>query len=159
LPFPPVGAALENFLLEKKKNLFGSKYTAKIVCAGCADWAISQLPLLPILSNTMFIEINPRGKEFARMIPQACGVGNVDAWGPHLCVQLPHQNHKFATPGGEKSPTEHTTIKAMMINLPRSSMEVTPPISDTFPPHPRLHRDPPMPSTFDDTGGVLLSII
>jgi hypothetical protein len=85
--------------------------------ASHADWTFSELPLFLILSNTMFIKIDPRGKEFARMIPQAHSVGNIVAWGPHMCVQLHCQNHKFATPGGEKPPTEHTTINAMMINL------------------------------------------
>jgi hypothetical protein len=80
-------------------------YTTKIAHAGHADWAFSQLPLSPILSNTMFIKIDPHGKEFARMIPQARGVGNVDALGPHLCVGLRCQNHEFATPEGEKPPS------------------------------------------------------
>ncbi len=126
-----VGAALENFPLENRKNiLFNSTYTTKTVGAGHADWAFSQFSPLPILSNTMFIKIDNRGKEFTRMILQADGVDGVVAWGPHLCVQLRYQNHKFATPGGEKPLTEHTTINAMMINLLSSSAEVTPP-----PPH------------------------
>jgi hypothetical protein len=92
-----------------------------------ADWAFSQLPLLLILSNTMFIKINSRGKEFARTILQAHGIGNVVAWEPHLQVWLHHQNHEFATPGGGKPPTEHTTINATATNLPHSSAEFTPP--------------------------------
>ncbi len=46
----------------------------------------------------------------------------------HLRVRLRRQNNEFATPGGEKPPTDtYTTINAMTINLPRSSAEVTPP--------------------------------
>ncbi len=113
-----IGAALENFPLKNIKNtLFNSTYTIKIVRTSRADWAFSQLPLSPILSNTMFIKIDSHGKEFARTIPQAHGIGDVVAWGPHLCVQLRCQNHKFATPGGEKPPTEHTTINATTIHL------------------------------------------
>jgi hypothetical protein len=63
-----IGVALENFPLENKKTLFGSKYTTKIVQAGHADGAFLQLPPLPIVSNTMVIKVNPHGKEFARMI-------------------------------------------------------------------------------------------
>jgi hypothetical protein len=37
-----LGAALENFPLEKKLFLVPRRYTTKIVCASRADWAFSQ---------------------------------------------------------------------------------------------------------------------
>ncbi len=64
----------------------------------------------------MFNKINPRGIFSAWTIPRAHGVGNVVAWGPHLRVQLCCKNCKFATPRGEKPPTEHTTINVWRQN-------------------------------------------
>jgi hypothetical protein len=37
-------------------------------------------PPLPILLNAIFIEIIPRDKEFAMMIPRSHSAGNVVAW-------------------------------------------------------------------------------
>jgi hypothetical protein len=64
-------------------------------------------PLLPISLNTIIIKIDPHGNEFAMIIQQAHGFGDVVAGGHHLRVQLRSQNCKFATPGKEKALTEH----------------------------------------------------
>jgi hypothetical protein len=40
-------------------------------------------PPLRILVNTIIIEIDPRGKEFAMLIPQSDGFSNVVVWGYH----------------------------------------------------------------------------
>jgi hypothetical protein len=61
----------------------------------------------PISSNSIFIKINPHGKEFAMNIQRAHGVGNAVAWGHHLRVPLHFQNCKLSTPSGEKPPTDH----------------------------------------------------
>jgi hypothetical protein len=41
---------------------------------------------LPLLSNSLFIKIDPCGIEFAMMIPCHHGFGNVVAWGLNLCM-------------------------------------------------------------------------
>ena len=104
----------------------GSMYATKIVRACRANLAFSPLPPSPILSNTMFDKIDPRGIFSAWTIPRAHGIGNVVAWGPHLRVQLPCQNCEFATPRGEKPPTKHTTINATTIHF-RVPQRKTPP--------------------------------
>jgi hypothetical protein len=53
-----VRAALENYLLESLKTIFGSTYTTQIGQVGRAKMDFSQYPHLLNLSNTMFIEIN-----------------------------------------------------------------------------------------------------
>jgi hypothetical protein len=76
-------------------------------------WLFSNsLPCLfhPISSNAIFINIDPRGKEFAMNIPQALCIGNAVARGHHLRVPLCCQNCKLSTPSGEKPPTEHQKL-------------------------------------------------
>ncbi len=59
-----------------------------MVRASHANLAFSPPPPLLILSNTMFDKINPHGIFSARTIPQAHGIDDVVAWGPHLRLQL-----------------------------------------------------------------------
>ena len=121
----------------------------KIVRASRANLAFSPLPPSPILSNTMFDKIDPRGIFSARTIPRANGVGDVVAWGPHLRVRLRRQNCEFATPRAEKPPTEHTTINSTTIHFRVPQRKTPPPITDAFPPHPTFHID--LPNTSDTT--------
>ena len=45
-------------------------------------------PLLPIFLNAIFIKIDPRGEEFAMLLPRPQVIGNLVAWGYHLCVPV-----------------------------------------------------------------------
>ncbi len=84
-----IGAALENFLLESLKKLFVvSHLQPKLGKRAMSIWIFSQYPPLPILSNAIFIEIDPHGKGFVMVIPQAHGVGKAVAWGHNFHVQL-----------------------------------------------------------------------
>ncbi len=106
-----VGAALEYFPLESLKNLFLLPRTqpklGKWAAPKVAFSQLTPLPISPISSNAIFIEINPRGKKIAINIPQTHGFGNTVAWGHHLRVPLRRQNHELSTPSREKPPTEH----------------------------------------------------
>jgi hypothetical protein len=58
-------------------------------------------PPSPILSNSLFIEIDPYGIEFAMMILCHHNFGDVVAQRHNLCVQLRSQNCEFAASSGE----------------------------------------------------------
>jgi hypothetical protein len=55
-------------------------------------------PLLPILLNAIFNNINTRGKEFTMLLPWSHSIGDVVARGHHLHVRLRSQNWEFSTP-------------------------------------------------------------
>ncbi len=57
-------------------------------------------PPLPILLNTIFINIDPCGRLFAKLLVLCHDLGDVVARGYHLRVPLRRESWEFGAPGG-----------------------------------------------------------
>jgi hypothetical protein len=58
-------------------------------------------PPSPILSNSLFIKIDPCGIEFAMMLLRPHDYSDIVTRGHNLCVPLQSKNCEFAASGGE----------------------------------------------------------